>query len=319
MLLYQRLIADDLQAVEKKMLEPDPDRHTAVNDAIAHLLSSGGKRVRPTVALLVCHMLGADSRQAVTLAAAVELLHTATLVHDDIIDGSLVRRGNPTLNATWSPGATILTGDYLFARAADLASQTENVRVMQLFAQALMTICNGELRQLLGDRNRRIGRKDYFRRIFAKTGALFVLATEAAGVLAGAEAKTLANLHTFGEKLGTAFQIVDDLLDYVGTEAQVGKPLGSDLAQGLVTLPAICFLESHPDDDRVLRVLNGHRRPEDIQDALQAVRNSEAVAQTKQEAIRRADTAKVALLDLPDNRYRQALLGLADFTVERQV
>ena len=163
------------------------------------------------------------------------------------------------------------------------------------------------------------GRKDYFRRIFAKTGALFVLATEAAGVLAGAEAKTLANLHTFGEKLGTAFQIVDDLLDYVGTEAQVGKPLGSDLAQGLVTLPAICFLESHPDDDRVLRVLNGRRRPEDIQDALQAVRNSEAVAQTKQEAIRRADTAKVALLDLPDNRYRQALLELADFTVERQV
>jgi geranylgeranyl pyrophosphate synthase len=316
---FLELVASELALVEQKMREPDPDRHPAVDDAVAHLINSGGKRVRPTVVLLVCQSLQSNCERGIYLAAAVEMLHTATLVHDDIIDGSLIRRGNPTLNATWSPGATILTGDYLFARAAEMAAQTDNVTVMRLFARALMTICNGELGQMFNARTKSTDRDEYFRRIYAKTGALFVLAAEAAGVLTGAGDGTRAELRTFGKELGVAFQIVDDLLDFVGSETQVGKPLGSDLSQGLLTLPTIRFLEQHPDDERVLEVLRGRRSPKYVQRALEAVRGSEAIELAKEEAKEHARLAKLALGNLPDNRYRQALLELADYTVQRNL
>jgi geranylgeranyl pyrophosphate synthase len=263
--------------------------------------------------------LGTDCQRVISLAAAVETLHTATLVHDDIIDGALVRRGVPTLNATWSPGATILTGDYLFARAADLAARTGDVAIMQLFAQTLITICNGELHQLLADRRQLIDRSEYLRRIYAKTGALFMLAAKASGVLAAAGDDVLGHLHTYGRELGIAFQIVDDLLDVVGSESQVGKPLGSDLAQGLVTLPVICFLEQYPGDDRILTALYGASKAEHVPVALEAIRNSEAIEQTRDEALQHVTRAREAMLNLPDNRFRQALLDLADHSAQRQL
>ncbi len=310
---------DELKLVEQEMLEPDPGRCKPVDGAIAHLVRSGGKRVRPRVTLLVCRLLGTDCQRVISLAAAVETLHTATLVHDDIIDGALVRRGVPTLNASWTPGATILTGDYLFARAADLAARTGDVAVMRLFAQTLMTICNGELHQLLADRRQPIDRSEYLRRIYAKTGALFVLAAKAPGMLAAAGNKVLGHLQTFGCELGIAFQIADDLLDFVGSESQVGKPLGSDLAQGLVTLPVICFLEQHPGDERILTALQGASKTEHVPVALEAIRNSEAIEKTRDEALQHVTLAREALLNLPDNRFRQALLDLADRSVQRQL
>jgi geranylgeranyl pyrophosphate synthase len=316
---FLELIGEELQRVEQRMREPDPDRHEAVQDAMMHLLHSGGKRMRPIVVLLVCKLLAADCERAVSLAAAVEMLHTATLVHDDIIDGSLVRRGNPTLNATWSPGATILTGDYLFARAADLAAQTDSVPVMRLFAKALMTICNGELQQMFNSDQRLVDRSDYYRRIYAKTGSLFVLAAEASGALARVDGQRRLDLRSYGKELGIAFQIVDDLLDFVGDEARVGKPLGSDLAQGLVTLPTICFLEAYPDDRRVLDVLDGRRSPQHISLALNAVRDSEAVGRARDEARQHAALAQAAMLRLPDNEFRQSLIDLADYVVQREL
>lgn len=312
------LVADELALVEQRMLAPDPERHNAVDDAVEHLINSGGKRIRPTIVLLVSKMLNAPRRQSVFLAAAVELLHTATLVHDDIIDGALMRRGNPTLNATWSPGATILTGDYMFARAADLAAQTENVRVIRQFAQALMTICNGELHQMFTPLVQAIDRPTYLRRIFAKTGALFVLASKATGVLAGVSTEVEEKLQTFGTELGIAFQIIDDLLDFVGSESQVGKPLGSDLAQGLVTLPTICYLEENNNDERILSVLNGQRKPKSVQVALDLVRNSKAINQVQQEAEHHAGLAKAALVEMPANIYRQTLEEMADYIVNRR-
>lgn len=316
---FQELIADELLLVEQRMREPDPDRHEAVHDAVMHLLSSGGKRVRPVVVLLACKLLAADSERAINLAAAVEMLHTATLVHDDIIDGSLVRRGNPTLNASWSPGATILTGDYLFARAADLAAQTDSVPVMRLFAKALMTICNGELQQMFSSEKRQVDRDDYYRRIYAKTGSLFVLAAEASGALAQVDSRARLDLRRYGKELGIAFQIVDDLLDFVGDETRVGKPLGSDLAQGLITLPTICYLEAFPDDRRVLDVLDGRRSPKHIRLALEAVRGSEAVGRVMDEARHHAALAQAAMVRLPDNGFRQSLLDLADYAVQREL
>src|SRR5512137_2318444 len=190
-------IKDDLGRVEAKLretpLSDDPD-FDLVSEAIGHLLDSGGKRIRPSLALLTGRLYPADLQKIVSLAAAVEMLHTATLVHDDVVDGSLLRRGSPTLNARWSPGATILTGDYVFARAADLAAQTDHVRVMQIFARTLMTIVSGELRQLFGGETRRQTREDYFKRIYDKTASMFELATEAAGVLIGASESQILDL-----------------------------------------------------------------------------------------------------------------------------
>ena len=156
--------------------------HAELKTALDHLLSSGGKRIRPAVALLTGGMLGADPDRLITLAAAIELLHTATLVHDDLIDGSLLRRGNPTLNAHWTPAATVLTGDFIFARAAKLAAETDSVEVMRLFSETLSTIVNGEITQMFGGRNS-VRREDYFKRIYAKTASMFELATAAAAVL----------------------------------------------------------------------------------------------------------------------------------------
>ncbi len=316
---FLELITNDLTLVENRMREPDADRHEAVHDALLHLLNSGGKRLRPVVVLLAGKLLGADGRRAIDLAAAVEMLHTATLVHDDIIDGSLVRRGNPTLNATWSPGATILTGDYLFARAADLAAQTDSVPVMRLFSRALMTICNGELRQMFDVERRHIDRDDYYRRIYAKTASLFVLAAEASAALAAVGDETRLDLRTYGKELGLAFQIVDDMLDFVGDQDRVGKPLGSDLAQGLITLPTICFLEEFPDDRRVTDVLDGRRSPERVRIALEAVRESQAIGRASHEAKRHAALAQAAMLRQPDNKFRQPLMELADYVVQREL
>ncbi|MEN8098344.1 MAG: polyprenyl synthetase family protein [Chloroflexota bacterium] len=310
------LIADQLERVEEKLREPDPTRHSAINLAVDHLLG-GGKRVRPAVVLLTCGMLKADFDSAVNLAAAVEMLHTATLVHDDVIDGSMVRRGIPTLNANWSDGATILTGDYFFARAADLAAQTNNVVVMRLFARALMTICNGELRQMFTSNGITIDRDEYIERIFAKTGALFVLSTEATSVLAGASSPAQQSLYSFGRELGIAFQIVDDLLDFVGSQDRVGKPLGSDLAQGLITLPTLLYLEDNPGDELTLKILRGEHTPSDLSQALHQIRESSAIDRTREEAARHVKLAKQELESFDDNPYHQALHQVADLAVLR--
>jgi geranylgeranyl pyrophosphate synthase len=264
--------------------------------------------------------LGADSDLLINLAAAVEMLHTATLVHDDIIDGSLMRRGVSTLNASWSPGATILTGDFIFARAAQLAAATKNVRVISIFSETLMTICNGELHQLFDGRAGQREREAYYARIEAKTASLFALASQAAAVLARIDESLIQSMRRFGQKLGMAFQIVDDVLDFTGQEDYVGKPLGSDLRQGLVTLPTIYFLESHSADERVLAVLNGSRhRQMFIEEAIEAIRESSAIPKSMDEARRFVNEAKIALEDFPASDERDRLTSLADYVVDRDV
>lgn len=314
-------IRDDLQQVEARLREASPvrdDDFDLVSEALNHLLGSGGKRVRPALSLLTGRLYPSDKDKIVSLAAAVEMLHTATLVHDDVVDGSLLRRGSPTLNARWSPGATILTGDYVFARAADLAAQTDNVRVMRIFARTLMTIVSGELRQQFSDARLRQTREDYFKRIYAKTASMFELATEAAGVLIGASEDQIAALHAFGHDLGIAFQIMDDVLDLIGETQQVGKPVANDLRQGIVTLPVIDYLDSRPDDRRVADLLsNGRRTDEAVLPIVEAVRASGAVDRALDEAREYVRRSQAALASLPDNEARQAMIDLADYVVAR--
>ncbi|MBL8056679.1 MAG: polyprenyl synthetase family protein [Anaerolineales bacterium] len=324
--LAERTLADvlarvqpGLHGVEAKMRETPLAQHEALSHALDHLLAAGGKRVRPAVTLLAAGLFRAPLPRATALAAAVEMLHTATLVHDDLVDGSLLRRGHPTLNAQWSPAATVLAGDFLFARAAELAAQAESIPVMSAFSRTLMIIVNGELTQMFTHRGQ-ASRDGYFERIYGKTASLFEVAAFAPALLADAPPAAVEAMRTFGRQAGMAFQIVDDILDFTSDENRLGKPAGSDLRQGLITLPVLCYLEAAPGDADVAELLNGHAGDAGrVGRVVQAVRQSGAAEAALAEARAFVASAQAALATVPDNPDRQALSDLAELFVTRSL
>lgn len=311
-------VQSELQEVETLLHCQASDAHPDLCAALDHLLSSGGKRIRPTLGLLTGRMLGAPHDKIITLATAVELLHTATLVHDDLIDGALLRRGIPTLNAQWSPPATVLTGDFLFARAAKLAAETDHLALMKLFADTLATIVNGELTQLFQARGL-ASRENYYQRIYAKTASLMEMTTRAAAMISPVSESVVETMRRFGYELGMAFQMVDDVLDFTGEQAEVGKPVGSDLLQGLITLPTLYYLESHPDDPDLNLLLEGEysAEPQRMERLVQSVRASRAIDQALNEARQSVERALACLTGMPDGAERQALQALATYIVDR--
>jgi geranylgeranyl pyrophosphate synthase len=313
-------VQDQLQFVEQRIREQaGEDHHPDLRSALEHILSAGGKRIRPTLGLLVGNMLGAPEEKLITLGASVELLHTATLVHDDLIDGALLRRGIPTLNARWSPAATVLTGDFLFARAAKLAAETDYLPLMKLFADTLATIVNGELTQMFSARGV-INRDNYDQRIYAKTASLFEMASLAAAMVSTEDEETRASMRVFGYEVGMAFQIVDDILDFTGEQSAVGKPIGSDLLNGLVTLPAIYFAELNPNNKDVLSLpTGGWKDTERVQRLVDDIRQSEAIQQAMDEARQAVSRALKSLTDAPVSPEKEALENLAKFIVDRKI
>ena len=313
-------VQDQLQFVEQRIREQaGEDHHPDLRSALEHLLSAGGKRIRPTLGLLVGNMLGAPEEKLITLGASVELLHTATLVHDDLIDGALLRRGMPTLNARWSPAATVLTGDFLFARAAKLAAETDYLPLMKLFAETLATIVNGELTQMFSARGI-IERDNYYQRIYAKTASLFEMASLAASMVATDDEEMRGSMKVFGYEVGMAFQIVDDILDFTGDQSAVGKPIGSDLLNGLVTLPAIYYAEANPRNADVLSLpQGGWKDTERVQRLVDNIRQSKATQQAMDEARQAVSRALKALSDAPVSAEREALENLAKFIVDRKI
>ena len=313
-------VQDQLHFVEQRIREQaGVEHHADLRSALEQLLSAGGKRIRPTLGLLVGNMLGAPEEKLITLGASVELLHTATLVHDDLIDGALLRRGMPTLNARWSPAATVLTGDFLFARAAKLAAETDYLPLMKLFSETLAIIVNGELTQMFSARGV-IERNNYYERIYAKTASLFEMSALAASMVATEDEATRECMKAFGYEVGMAFQIVDDILDFTGDQSTVGKPIGSDLLNGLVTLPAICFAEANPRNVDVLSLPEGGwKDTARVQRLVDAVRQSSAIQQSMEEARQAVDRALNALEDAPASPEKEALEDLAKFIVDRKV
>ncbi len=308
-----------LQLVEARLHAQAGDRHPDLRAALEQILAAGGKRIRPTLGLLVGNMLGAPEDKLVTLGAAVELLHTATLVHDDLIDGSLLRRGMPTLNARWSPAATVLTGDFLFARAAKLAAETDHLALMNLFAETLAIIVNGELNQMFSSRGV-INRDNYYQRIYAKTASLFEMTSRAAAMISPASAATMETMREFGFETGIAFQIVDDILDFTGEQTTMGKPIGSDLLNGLVTLPAIYYAEARPDDADVKSLSEGGwANQERMSRLVESIRNTDAVNKAMGEANRHVELALRTLGAFESGPERDALENLAKFIVDRNV
>jgi geranylgeranyl pyrophosphate synthase len=313
-------VQEQLQFVEQRIQQQaNQEHHPDLRSALEHLLSAGGKRIRPTLGLLVGNMLGAPEEKLITLGASVELLHTATLVHDDLIDGALLRRGMPTLNARWSPAATVLTGDFLFARAAKLAAETNYLPLMKLFADTLATIVNGELTQMFSARGV-IERENYYSRIYAKTASLFEMSALAATMVATEDEEMRACMKSFGYEVGMAFQIVDDILDFTGEQSTVGKPLASDLLNGLVTLPAIYYAEANPNNQDVISLPNGGwKDTERVQRLVDGIRQSAAIKQAMEEARNAVRRALEALEDAPPVPEKEALEDLAKFIVDRKV
>lgn len=314
---FHTQVQAQLPEVEERMLRVADGYHPELGHALQQLLNSGGKRVRPTVTLLVAGMLNAPHVQSVTVAAAVEMLHTATLVHDDLIDGATLRRGEPTLNALWDSAATILAGDFLFSQAAYLGAQAESVEVMQMFAKTLSIIVNGEVNQIF-TRNTFPTRQEYNQRIYAKTASMFELAAKSPAHLANVFSKYGEILNTYGNSIGMAFQVVDDILDFSSSEETMGKPVASDLRHGLVTLPTLFYLDIKPNDERVQALLEGgmieDRRVDDL---ILDIRDSGAVQRAHDEAERYVQLALEALRKLPTGPENEALADLAEYTVER--
>jgi len=317
---FFNLIQDQITRVESLMRQQAQTYHPDVQAALEHLILSGGKRVRPAVTILTGQMLGADPQRLITLASAIELLHTATLVHDDLIDGALLRRGNPTLNAHWSAGATVLTGDFIFARAAELAAATESVAVMKLFSRTLTVIVNGEITQLFTS-HCLANRKAYYERIYAKTASLFETSSTAASMISPVSPEITAMVGKYGYQIGMAFQIIDDILDFTATEATLGKPIGSDLRQGIVTLPAIYYAENHPTDASAQKLIDGACIEDEktLSNLVNSIRNSEPIHQAHDEARRFVEEGITALEQLPPSPEHDALVEMAKYFVDREI
>ena len=324
---FFEIIRDDLAQVEDVLRRATMLDFPLLGSVLAPIIQSGGKRLRPALVILSARLGTYDQAKILPVSASVEVLHTATLVHDDLVDSSLLRRGMPTLNARLDSRVVVLVGDYLFAKSAELAAEPQNTEINTIFARTLDVICRGELSQLFGSPGWRLTYDEYLQKIYSKTASLFVAATEAGAILSGAAPQQRQALSDYGRYLGIAFQIADDILDFVGSEQELGKPVGSDLRQGTVTLPIIRFLEQHPVPNPVRDYLEQGRKSanqqiskaqEGLQRALEAVRSSTAIDQAYSEAHAFAQQAQETLTIFPDGPYRQTLLTLADYVVQRR-
>ena len=306
------LVEDLLEATKRVELPP-------LKRMLDHALEARGKRLRPGLVLLAGTFGDYNLNRLVPLGAAIELLHTASLVHDDVVDGATSRRGRPTTNALFDNAITVLLGDYMFANAAELVTRTGSIHVTRLFALALMKMTSGELDQDAAAFD--VGRdiQHYLWRIGGKTAALFANATEGGATLAGCDDTTVENLRSFGYNLGMAFQIVDDILDYTGDEAVMGKPVGSDLLEGTLTLPALLHLERYPRDNPLKKFITARRdRDARLRDAIDAVCASEVVGVSMDMAREYVRRGTDSIESLPATEARRCMIDLGDYILTRQ-
>ncbi|MBI4340148.1 MAG: polyprenyl synthetase family protein [Chloroflexi bacterium] len=312
-------IQAELALVETRLRALAGQADPAMKPLVEYIASGGGKRVRPAVTILASRFHPNDGSLAVTMGAAVELLHAASLVHDDSVDNASVRRGLATVSSLWGDGVAVLLGDYLFATSAVLVCETGNIRVVRRFADTIREIATGELMESFGAFQTTHTMEEYAHRISLKTGSLFRTAAECGAILSGAPEPVVQALVEYGNALGMAFQIVDDILDFEGTEAELGKPAGHDLLQGTLTLPAMLLLERYPQDNPVVKLFQREDMEANRERAIDMVRNSEIIYDSYAVARRYLDTAAAAISALPDTAERRSLLDLLDYAGERRV
>lgn len=318
------MMQPDLDRVEATLVEAASIDYPAVNAMLRAIVSGGGKRLRPILLLLAARAFGSFNERAIDVAAGVELLHTASLVHDDSIDKAALRRGNPTLNTELSTGAVILIGDYLFAKSAILAAKPENPRVMVIFATTLAEICDGQIRETLEAHKLDQSMAEYEARIYGKTAALFAGAAEMGAVLGGASKDQVQNFRQIGIELGMAFQVIDDVLDLRESSATIGKPAGNDLRQGVVTVPVMRYAASlasdAPQRATIEGIVAGEITDQAVVDSLiDEIRNSGALAEAEQIASDYVTAARARLDIVPNAEVRSALDQLLDQATIRTV
>jgi len=311
----------DLKRVEDRLLEETALEYPLVSEILRGLVAAGGKRLRPLLVLLAARPFHYDVERLVPAAAGIELLHTASLIHDDSIDHAETRRGHPTLNTLFPTEIVIMVGDYMFARSAMLAASTMNPRVLAVFASCLGNICDGQLREIFAARRTDLSLEEYQRRIYGKTASLFAGSTEIGAILGEAADEQIDALRRYGGHLGMAFQIVDDVLDLRESAYHLGKPVGHDLRQGTLTLPTMLFLQQNLGNsgsrELVEQVLAGIADDAALGDAVLAIRQSGAIEQALEIARQYVERAQESLRILPAGEARDMLEAIAEHAIER--
>ncbi len=314
----RHLVHEELIAADNLIDECLHSEIALIKQLGQHLIHSGGKRLRPLLVLLSAGAFGYKGLAHIQLAAVIELVHTATLLHDDVVDASDMRRGKRTANAIWSNAASILVGDFLYSRAFQLMVKVNNMHVMEILAQTTNVIAEGEILQLLNCKNPDADEKTCLDVIRAKTGALFATATELGAVLCEQSEATMIAMREYGLHLGIAFQLADDALDYHASSEALGKNKGDDLAEGKLTLPLVYALKhSTPAHSNIIRNAIHHAGEVDKEKVFAVIESSGAITYTYERARHYADQAINFLDQLPDSTYRSALIALAKFTVAR--
>ncbi|MEL6689024.1 MAG: polyprenyl synthetase family protein [Pseudomonadota bacterium] len=314
-------LAGDLDAVNTLIRERMASEHAPrIPEVTAHLVEAGGKRLRPMLTLASARLCGYEGPYHVHLAATVEFIHTATLLHDDVVDESKQRRGRPTANLLWDNQSSVLVGDYLFARSFQLMVETGSLRVLDILSNAAATIAEGEVLQLSVAENIATTEDTYIQVVRGKTAALFSAATEVGGVIAGQSDDVVKGLFDYGDALGIAFQMVDDLLDYGGTGGDIGKNIGDDFRERKLTLPVIRTIAAGEDRAFWERTIGkGDQREGDLEEAMAQMARCGALESTRQTALSYAGAAKTALDAAPDHPLKEMLVDLADYVVARVI
>ena len=317
----QLYFAQDMQAVDKLINSYITSNVTPVISELSnHLINAGGKRLRPLLTLAASDLCNYSGASHIKLAAAIEFIHTATLLHDDVVDESFQRRGKPTANILWDNQSSVLVGDYLFSKSFQLMVETDSLKVLSILADASSTISEGEILQLSAVKNIKTDESAYFKIIEGKTAALFAAATEVGAVISNVEDKEADALANFGKALGISFQITDDLLDYVGSEEVLGKNIGDDFKEGKVTLPLIKAISKSSKEEKRFweEVINkGMQKSSDLEHALLLMRQHDVFDETRSEAIKWSKKARNYLDIFPESKTKVILQELTSFVVER--
>lgn len=314
----RNLVAADLAATESLINRCFLADIPLINQLSQHIISSGGKRMRPLVVLLAAKAFGYEGTAHHTLAAIIELIHTATLLHDDVIDASSLRRGRHTANAVWGNQASVLVGDYLYSRAFQMMVEVKQIDIIAILAKATNTIVEGEILQLVNMGDPDTTEACYREVIARKTGALFGVAAELGAALTHRNHQETIAMTNYGKHLGIAFQLIDDALDYMSDAATIGKNCGDDLAEGKPTLPVIYALQKADEKtQKIIREIIKNKQQDAFEIILQAIESTNALSYTYDAAKTEANKAIAELAIIPDSPYRNALIALAEFAVSR--
>ena len=314
----KQLVAEDLLSVDRVIRQRLGSDVVLVNQVAEYIVGGGGKRLRPLVTVVAARACGTTDVRFPEAAAIIEFIHTATLLHDDVVDGSLLRRGRDTANSVWGNEASVLVGDYVYSRAFEMMVSLGSMRIMDVMASATNKIAEGEVLQLMNAHDPETTEQRYFEVIYRKTAKLFEAGAQIAAILANASPSLESSMAAYGKHLGTAFQLIDDVLDYRADRDQLGKNLGDDLAEGKPTLPLIyAFKHGSPQQRAVIEHSIREGNTSELPAITTAIESTGGLAYTARLARREATAAIEALAELPDSAYKQALRDLADFSVER--